>query len=1162
MFALFKRRAFLVFLGVLLIALLIWLAGPYFAFADVKPLESAEARLIAILAVVALWIVWALVKRLRAGRAGAKLAQAVAGKPQAAAPGGAREAVQLRERFEEAVKVLQSKQGGAGNLYELPWYVIIGPPGSGKTTALVNSGLHFPLEQRFGKEAVRGVGGTRNCDWWFTDEAVLLDTAGRYTTQDSDESADSAGWGEFLALLRKYRQRRPLNGVIIALSSSDLMTLAPSEREAHVEAVRRRLEELNRHLRVNLPVYLMVTKCDLIAGFNEYFDDLQAEGRAQVWGVTFPIEKTQAGTAAADFPAQFDALIERLSTRLFGRLDEERDVRRRTALFAFPQQVAGLRDLIAHFCDAVFSSTRYDGRVWLRGVYLTSGTQEGTPIDRLMAAIGRGYGLATQAVPSNSSGRGKAFFIERLLREVIFAEAGLAGVNRRLELTKAAAQLGVYIGIAALTLLLVLAFWISYSRNVSYLADVSSALEQLKTQTLPSAEQSLPQVALGFDALQKLATVAQRYRGNVPWSMRSGLYQGGGIGDEAHDAYLRSLNDVLLPKVGDELRQRLQSSATDADQLFEYLKAYLMLGQPEHLDKTQLMFVAKLDWQQSQGSRPDVQSSLAAHLQNLLDNQDKLRALLLDQTLILQARNAIRQVSLPRIMYSRLKLNYADDAARNLRIDIAAGVGAERVLTRRSGKSLAEPVPAIYTRAVFNEIAGLGTVELIKQFSSDSWVMGDSALNIQDQLRMTQQVMDVYEDDYIHAWDALLNDIQIVPLQSMQQTADALAILAGPASPLRGWLVTVEDNTNLSKPVADAASKAVGAVAAAAKKVQNSLGKVFGAAPAAPTQAPGAKVTAHFAPVQRLVAGPPGGAPIDGTLAKIGVLQQQLKSIGTGVGEISPAAALAKAGGGEAVKSLQLDASLLPPPINALVAQVAGHSEVLTVGQARGDLDQRYREQVVRECSEVVSGRYPFARASGVDVPLADFGRLFGPGGVFDGFFKDNLSPLVDTSRTPWSWRAGATAAGSATMLHQFEQAQAIRDNYFRPGAQLPELHFNVSPDDLDSAATRVLLEFDGQSIDYRHGPSRSVPVAWPGPSPGVAAVTFEDRSSARPNLAFQGPWAFFRLLDAAQMHAETDVHYTATFQTGGHSARFVIEANSIRNPFLKADLQQFRCGG
>src|SRR5678809_1739494 len=69
-------------------------------------------------------------------------------------------------------------------LYELPWYLIIGAPGSGKTTALRHSGLKFPLADVAGEDAIRGVGGTRNCDWWFTDQAVLIDTAGRFTTQD------------------------------------------------------------------------------------------------------------------------------------------------------------------------------------------------------------------------------------------------------------------------------------------------------------------------------------------------------------------------------------------------------------------------------------------------------------------------------------------------------------------------------------------------------------------------------------------------------------------------------------------------------------------------------------------------------------------------------------------------------------------------------------------------------------------------------------------------------------------------------------------------------------------------------------------------------------------------------------------------------------------
>ena len=63
-------------------------------------------------------------------------------------------------------------------------------------------------------------------------------------------------------------------------------------------AARRRLDELNRELRISLPVYLMVTKCDLVAGFTEYFDDLAQEGRAQVWGVDVPVRGDREGRGA------------------------------------------------------------------------------------------------------------------------------------------------------------------------------------------------------------------------------------------------------------------------------------------------------------------------------------------------------------------------------------------------------------------------------------------------------------------------------------------------------------------------------------------------------------------------------------------------------------------------------------------------------------------------------------------------------------------------------------------------------------------------------------------------------------------------------------------------------------------------------------------------
>jgi len=189
----FTNRWFISVLGLMALSILIYLAGPLIGIGDSRPLESANARLIAILVLVVLWMLNHLRKALRANRANKQMVESLVEDDVAVEPDRSAEELEtLSKRFEEAVEVLKKSKGkkGALNLYELPWYIIIGPPGSGKTTALVNSGLDFPLAERFGKEALRGVGGTRNCDWWFTDESILLDTAGRYTTQDSDADVD------------------------------------------------------------------------------------------------------------------------------------------------------------------------------------------------------------------------------------------------------------------------------------------------------------------------------------------------------------------------------------------------------------------------------------------------------------------------------------------------------------------------------------------------------------------------------------------------------------------------------------------------------------------------------------------------------------------------------------------------------------------------------------------------------------------------------------------------------------------------------------------------------------------------------------------------------------------------------------------------------------
>ena len=335
------------------------------------------------------------------------------------AEGVNRELETISARFEEAATVLKRSQ-----IEDLPWYVFIGPPGSGKTTALVHSGLRFIPPTAAGGAPVSGVGGTRNCDWWFTEEAVLLDTAGRYTTQESNSRTDAAAWHGFLALLKQHRPTPPLNGAFVAASVLDLMLWSKAERARFAAHVRMRVSELYAGLGARFPVYLLVTKTDLLAGFIEFFGDLDANERAQVWGSTFGLD-ADPSFLKGPYGEQFAALEERLNAEMLARIHEERDLQRRAAIYRFPQQFRAVGPLLGDFLVQAFGTQVNHRPIQLRGVYFTSGTQEGNPIDRVLGALQRTFKLERGAA-ANRGNSGKSFFITRLLREVVFPESNLA----------------------------------------------------------------------------------------------------------------------------------------------------------------------------------------------------------------------------------------------------------------------------------------------------------------------------------------------------------------------------------------------------------------------------------------------------------------------------------------------------------------------------------------------------------------------------------------------------------------------------------------------------------------------------------------------------------------------------------------------------------------
>ena len=1147
------------FVGILLIAVGIWWFGPYIGFGEFRPLATWWARAILIAIIFAVWGIVKFLKKRKADKADEQLADDLVGSAEggadAAGAQSAEEVAVLKQRFEEAIATLRttSTRGKKVSLYELPWFVIIGPPGSGKTTALVNSGLEFPLEQRFGKEALRGVGGTRNCDWWFTNDAVLLDTAGRYLTHDSHAEVDRAAWEGFLDLLKRYRKRRPINGVLVAVSLSDLMTMSDTDRNAQVLAIRHRMQELYQHFGIRFPVYMLFTKCDLAAGFIEFFDDLDQEGRRQVWGTTFPLSEGKKSTEddIRQFPAEFQALLDRLNDRMSWRLSQEMDEHRRAKIYNFPQQVSALAGTLDSFLRDVFSSSRYEDQILLRGIYFTSGTQEGTPIDRMMSVMARTFNMQEQALPS-FGGQGRSYFITDLFRKIIFQESGIAGTNMRVERRRRFLQGAAYAGSILLAVLATFAWIGSYASNRSYLGDVRTQVERYQqAAAIPTSRSaSIEQVLPRLDALRQVYDEASRYEGGKPMHMRMWLFQGNAMQERVGDAYLRELNQSLGPTVLTLLERRIRENTSNPQLLYEYLKAYIMLGDPDRLEPRQLAFLVGEEWRRSYATDGELYARLKSHSDFLFEHGTQPYAV--NQRLISGAQATLASAPLSEFLYSRMKLDALEFSSEDLVLTRTVGLGLEQVFERKSGTPMNEPISVLFTRAGFEKLYPALTTRLIDESGKENWVLGreDSGLTIREIAQIEAELREKYTAEYISTWRRLIMDLRVRKFASEAQATEILALVAAQPSVLKKLLETVANNTALAKPPAEGEEEQ--------DTSSTRLARMLGGTPdmpAMPSMSPGDPIAKEFLSINRLVAGEPGQpTAIDPILLMVSDLQQEIDASG------GDAVAAMAAGGGPAARRVRGEARRQPEPLRSWMTSLSGGSQALAASTARGELAGRYSDSVLSECRRLISGRYPFERNSQNDVAIDDFGRVFGYGGIFDQFFNDNLAAFVDRTGGRWRLKSGANVRVSTNALRQFEHAERIREAFFRPGAQQPEVNLTLVPNRLDLDVARFVLEVDGQTFAYQHGPVRDWSIRWPGQGLGNARIMFEEASGGRPTVVEDGPWALFRLLDDSRVTKISDIQYAVELTAGGRVAEIIVQTRSVRNPLAQRDLHTFEC--
>jgi type VI secretion system protein ImpL len=1174
----FLRHILIPLIALTLISLVIWFAGPLLSFAGWVPLEHPYWRL----ALILILFLWWIIKKTRAWMIGRRYNEELAQQVIETSEDEDRSAEEvnlLRERLQEALEVLKkAKLGGSGErkrLYEIPWYLIIGPPGAGKTTALINSGLKFPLAERFGMESLKGVGGTRHCDWWFTNEAVLIDTAGRYTTQDSDRQRDAGAWKGFLSLLKRYRKRQPINGALVAISVSDLLTGNEAELRQHAQAVRGRLQELQSELGVRFPVYVIFTKCDLMAGFNEFFDDLGRTELEQVWGFTFDLN--QAGASPIEqIPEELQRLGRRLSSQVVDKIQHERSENRRQAIYAFPQQFSALHPLLEQFLADVFSPTRYEQDLLLRGCYFTSATQEGTPIDRVMGALSRSYGIQPEGGAAAAAGRGRSYFLTRLLNEVIFPEAALAGVDAHGERRRRLIQWGA-IAASVVVLVTALGLWsVSYVHNRNLVEQMDEATDEfrLTLRTIEGQPANLSEMIVVLNQVRNLPNGYASREDKPPRRAGFGLYQGEKMGREARRAYVRMLHDMLLPQLIYRNEDRLRTSYDEQDFLYETLKVYLMLERPRRfvVDNVDLWFQLDLERFPPADLTTGELEDLSLHVTALVENLEVPVPYALDEHLVADTRQVLRAVPMARRVLQQMEMEaeFMPDT-RPFIVSEQAGPQAELVFQRASGRSLDEGISGLFTYNGYHSIVRSELRSIAMELLGETWVLADQATSRIDDARevsrLIDDVRDLYFREFVRRWDDLLSDLEIVSFSTTNEAVRVLRAASGTQSPIRRLLGAIADETMLTQSEEEGAMgqamRDAGQRAARrrlnrllpreARDVVRSAGRGGGAGPES-------YVENRFQALVRLAGDGDVASewPIDQTLATLRRLAISFEDSARGV-----AAGLGTTA--DLTRSLREEALNLPEPVSGWMSSFSVRMVQQTAADTQSQVQRQWASQVLPVCRELTGQRYPFRATSSQELSLQEFGRLFGHGGLIDQFFENELRTYADTSVRPWRWRPPRPGAPmlSAGSIRQFEQARRIRDAFFPEGGQRPVMQLDLRPVEMDQSINRLSWHIGDQAIEYFHGPIRFQTVRWPDASGSTnVRLQFDPPSaSGRSSISADGPWALLRFLDQFNRKpGNTPESLIVDFEMAGRKASYEIRAHALVNPLTDDLVQHFQC--
>ncbi|RZI45690.1 type VI secretion protein IcmF/TssM N-terminal domain-containing protein [Candidatus Finniella inopinata] len=371
--------------------------------------------------------------------------------------------------FLKALEFLKETLDTFNYKYQLPWYLLIGAEGSGKTSLLEGAELNLP----FGRQDFGVHHGHPDCQWWFLNRGVFLDIRGTFLMRKTSLSSNEKAWRSLLILLARYRSARPLNGIILTIPATELygrQRLSVDEISARAEYLAQKLATAQNGLGLRLPVYILITKTDTVPGFQSFCSEIPTRNRHNMLGWSSPYNLNTAYTQEWVEEA-FSTVQENLHQLRLEIFATSGSAAVRDGVFVFPSELMTMKDNLSIYLNHVFKSTSYQQSMILRGIYFCGDSgltplrildeQENPENDTLavvstlenLTSAPESIGLHLMASPNDSVKR-KIFFVEDLITQKVLQEPGLAipqekrifTINRILNIAKIATAVFVTLG--------------------------------------------------------------------------------------------------------------------------------------------------------------------------------------------------------------------------------------------------------------------------------------------------------------------------------------------------------------------------------------------------------------------------------------------------------------------------------------------------------------------------------------------------------------------------------------------------------------------------------------------------------------------------------------------------------------------------------------------